>query len=188
MRKIILASTSPRRRDLLRQMGIDFEVVAPEADETVIDGAIPEGLAAELAARKAQSVAHMFPDAIIIGADTIVASADGEIIGKPADAEDAKRILRKLSGSTHSVITGLCLLDTVTGREDIAAEETLVTMRKMTEEEIENYVSSGEALGKAGAYAIQETGDVYVNRIQGSFNNVVGLPTEKLEEMLEAMQ
>ena len=184
MRTIILASTSPRRHDLLSKMGVTFNTAVPDADETIDKEASPKELAAELARRKALSVCGQYENAIIIGADTLVFSADGQIIGKPADAEDAKRILHNLSGTTHSVITGVCVIDTSTGRELLNADETQVTMKKMTDAEIDDYVASGEALGKAGAYAIQETGDAYVKKTEGSFNNVVGLPTEMLKKML----
>ena len=131
---------------------------------------------------KAQAAARKC-DGFIIAADTIVATRFG-IVGKPRSIRDAVRILSRLSGTRHRVITGLCLLDTATGRTKIASEVTYVKMRKMTPEEIQAYVDSGEALSKAGAYAIQETGDRYVEKVEGSLTNVVGLPVELLTKML----
>lgn len=168
-------------------MGIEFETVQPTSDESFEGKTNPRELAIELAKRKAKSVSELFPNALVIGADTIVSASNGSIIGKPENPEDAKRILRKLSGTTHSVISGICIIDTANDAELTDAGETFVTMKEMTDEEIEKYVSSGEAMGKAGAYAIQETGDAYVNKIDGSFNNVVGLPTVLLKRMLARM-
>jgi len=162
-------------------MGLAFEVIEPRIEE--IAAGSPREVAERLAAEKAREVAERAGTGIVIGCDTIV-SAAGEILGKPRDAGDARRILSTLSDTRHAVITGVCVLDAETGRERIASERTYVTMRSWTEAEIDAYVSSGEAMGKAGAYAIQETGDRYVVKIEGSFNNVVGLPTELLARIL----
>ena len=176
---IILASASPRREQLLRAMGHAFEVVEPCVDEHIPPGADPATEAVRLAELKARDVAARVPPAVIIGADTVVAVGD-EILGKPRDRAHAVDMLRRLSGTRHRVITGVCVLDAGSGRAITEAVATAVTMRPMTDDQIRAYVDSGEADGKAGAYAIQETADRYVERIEGSFNNIVGLPTEWL--------
>ena len=181
---IVLASGSPRRRQLLAGMGYEFQIVVPDVDETVGEGADPAAEAERLAVAKAECVAERFDDAVIIAADTLCA-LDGHIIGKPRDRAHAKQMLRRLSGTRHHVITGLCVRDTRTGRRVCESISTAVVMTPMTDEEIADYVDSGEADGKAGAYAIQETGDRYVDHIDGSFNNVVGLPTERLRQILD---
>jgi len=186
--RLILASNSPRRRELLRQAGYRFEVRPPPIDEQGAGGAVSPGAHVEgLAYLKARAAiaAHGLTEGLVLGADTIV-ELGGRIIGKPADEADARRILSALSGSEHHVLTGLALVDVAAGRRHLAHEVTRVRMRVMTAEEINAYVASGEALGKAGAYALQETGDRYVERIDGSLTNVVGLPMELLERLLRA--
>lgn len=186
--RIILASASPRRAELMREMGYQFEVIPSHVDEIFTSGASPAKGAERLAIDKCEEVARMAKanGAIVIGADTIVA-LEGQILGKPDDREHARAMLRRLSGSTHQVITGICIIDTRSGRRIVDSVSTTVTMRRMTEQEITDYVDSGEADGKAGAYAIQETADRYVTRVDGSFNNVVGLPTERLADILSDM-
>ena len=181
--KIILASASPRRSDLLAKMGYEFEVIPADIDETVYPGADPAGEAVRLAVAKAEEVAGHGSPAVVIGADTLCA-LEGDILGKPRDREHAAEMLGRLSGTRHHTITGICVLDTASGRRVAEAVSTAVTMRPMTDEQIREYVDSGEADGKAGAYAIQETADRYVVEIEGSFDNVVGLPTERLAEIL----
>ena len=166
-------------------MGVTFEVVPADVDETVRPGADPTEEAVRLAVAKAEEVATRVPPSVIIGADTLCA-LEGEILGKPRDREHAVDMLRRLSGTRHHVITGLCVLDTEAGWRIAEAVSTAVTMRPMTDEQIREYVETGEADGKAGAYAIQETADRYVLGIKGSFDNVVGLPTERLSEILAA--
>ena len=184
MAELFLASSSPRRFELLKRLGRPFQVVSPQADETLPPG-LPAVQAAEmLAVRKAESVAAGLADGIVLGADTLVAAEDG-IIGKPRGRADAIAILKRLTRAPHIVVTGLCLLDARTGRRRVASDQTRVTMRRMTDAEIEAYVDSGEAMGKAGAYAIQETADRFVERVEGSYSNVVGLPLELLAKMLE---
>jgi septum formation protein len=192
---LVLASNSPRRRELLRQAGYRFAVLSPPVDDSDVDlaGRTPEATVRYLAELKAASVveAHKLADgggpagALVLGADTVVALG-GRIIGKPADEADARHILADLSGSTHRVLTGLALIATATGRRLVDHDVTVVHMRVMTAEEINAYVASGEAMGKAGAYALQETGDRYVESLEGSMTNVVGLPMELLERMLKA--
>jgi septum formation protein len=185
---LILASHSPRRQELLRQAGYRFQVRPPPIDDRAVTGAPSTGAYVEsLAYLKAMAAieVHGLTEGLVLGADTAVELA-GRIIGKPADAADARRILSDLSGSQHAVVTGLALVDLATGRRLLAHDVTRVRMRRMTAEEIDAYVSSGEALGKAGAYALQETGDRYVEELQGSATNVVGLPMALLERMLKA--
>lgn len=186
MKRLVLASASPRRRQLLTRLGYPFDVAAPDADEPLDASLSPGELAQRLAWLKAEAVARDFPDALILGADTLVTTG-GEVLGKPADRQDAIRILTRLGGTRHCVITGVCILDAASGRKWLDAEETWVTMRLMSRAEIEAYVDSGEAMGKAGAYAIQETGDRYVEKVEGSFSNVVGLPLELLARMLKPL-
>lgn len=182
--RVILASNSPRRQRYLAEMGVDFFVDPARIDETPPPGLAPAQVAEELARRKARAVAARHADALVLGADTVVALG-AEVIGKPSDRADAIGILERLSGSRHAVITGICLIDSASGRESADSVVTWVTMKRMSREEIAGYVDSGEAYGKAGAYAIQETADRYVERLEGSFSNVVGLPVERLREMLE---
>ncbi|MFO7898009.1 MAG: Maf family protein [Planctomycetota bacterium] len=182
--RLILASGSPRRRELLAAMGYAFEVLVPRVDESVAPGADAAEAAERLAVAKAEEAARRAPPpAVIVAADTLCALR-GRVIGKPADRDDARRILRRLSGTRHHVITGLCVLDARSGRRVAESVATAVVMKPMTDAQVREYVESGEADGKAGAYAIQETGDRYVARIEGSFDNVVGLPTERLAEIL----
>ena len=182
---LVLASASPRRRALLAEIGVDFVVDAAAIDESLPPGRAPAAAAAELARRKARAVAERRRDGRpVLAADTLVVSADGEVLGKPVDAADARRMLRRLSGTTQSVITGVCLL--VLGTEYVDSVATRVTMRALSEDEIEDYVQSGEPFGKAGAYAIQETGDRFVTAVEGSHSNVVGLPVERVTELLHA--
>ena len=182
--KLILASASPRRAQLLAEAGHPFEVRAPHLREEDITGAAgPRSLAMSLAYAKARRIADELTEGIVLGADTVVCLGD-EIVGKPADLDDARRILRKLSGTVHSVITGVCLVDACRGERLMGAEETLLHMRQLTEQELEAYVASGEGMGKAGAYAIQETGDRYIEIVHGSLTNVIGLPMESLQRHL----
>lgn len=182
--KLVLASRSPRRRELLEQAGYAVEVIPPAADEIPPKGERdPHRIATALALRKARSVWLKRGEGIILGADTITV-LDGEVLGKPDDIEDARRILRRLAGTKHSVITGVCLIDAATGEVVCASEETGVEMKPMTDAEIEKYVLSGEAMGASGAYRIQETGDRFVEGIEGSFSNVVGLPLGLVEELM----
>jgi septum formation protein len=187
--KFILASNSPRRRELMRQAGYRFEVRPPPIEDRGVTGAPSPGAYVEsLAYLKAMAViqGRRLTEGLVLGADTIVELA-GRIIGKPADKADARRILSQLSGSEHHVLTGLALVDVAKRRRLLAHDVTRIRMRRITPEEIDAYVAGGEAMGKAGAYAIQETGDRYVETIDGSLTNVVGLPMELLERMIKAV-
>jgi len=186
--KLILASNSPRRRELLRQAGYRFEVRPPPIEDRGVTGApSPGALVESLAYLKAMASvdAHRMAEGLVLAADTVVVLA-GRIIGKPADEADARRILSELSGSEHRVLTGMALVDVAKRHRLLAHDATRIRMRRITPAEIDTYVASGEAMGKAGAYALQETGDRYVEAIEGSLTNVVGLPMELLERMIKA--
>lgn len=183
---IILASTSPRRRQLLTEAGYTFRVVPPKLDESTFarTAETTRGYAEELALAKARSVAADYPNALVIGADTLC-DLDGEVIGKAADARDAERITRSLFSKPHRVITGLALLRQSNGIEIVRSDVTTVYPRKLTESQIAEHVAAGAWKGKAGAYAIQEVGDAFVERIEGSFTNVMGMPMELLQQLLD---
>ena len=180
---IILASNSPRRQELLRQIGIAFRTIPSDADEAILPGESPEKYAVRVALDKASSVAARTDSGIVIGADTIVVVGD-EILGKPADARDAARMLTMLSGKMHRVITGLAIVDASTTAVKTASAVTRVWFYDMTPEAIESYVATGEPLDKAGAYGIQERGALFVERIDGCYFNVVGLPLSLLAGLL----
>ena len=183
--ELVLASGSPRRRQLLAEAGIPFTVVAPmlAEPEDLFNRLPPMQQAEALAYFKARFVAGSRPNALILGADTIVALG-AAIMGKPADDRHAREMLTALSGTRHVVVTGLALL-AADGRRLIASDVTYITMRAIEPREIDAYVASGEWIGKAGAYAIQETADKFVERLEGSFTNVVGLPMELLGRMMK---
>lgn len=181
--RMILASSSPRRRELLAEAGYVFDMVSPPFVEpalTVLQQA-PAQQAEALAYFKAEAVARMCPGRYILGADTIV-TAGGIILGKPADQPQARQMLRALSGTTHTVITGVALV-WPEGRR-ISSTATIVTMRQMSPGELDEYIASGEWVNKAGAYAIQETADRFITKVDGSFTNVVGLPMELVDRMV----
>lgn len=184
MERFILASASPRRRRLLAEAGYDFEVVPPPVEEprSLSDGLMPSRQAEALAYFKARSVAERARRAVVLGADTVVA-ASGKILGKAADEAEARAMLDELAGIRHAVITGVTLLRPG-GKRTMTSVLTWVTMRPMSREEIDAYVASGEWVGKAGAYAIQESADRYVERVEGSWTNVVGLPMERVTRLL----
>jgi septum formation protein len=187
-KKLILASASPRRQLLLRQIGLQFEVRESGAEETVPDGTHPEAYVKMLSERKASAVAAHERHAIIIGADTIVVIND-TILGKPQDNAEAAKMLKTLSGRTHKVYTGFTLLDRPSGKMTSAVEVTNVTFRTLDDDEIEAYVNSGSPMDKAGAYGIQDDyGAVFVSRIEGCFYNVVGFPLAKFYITLQQFQ
>jgi septum formation protein len=182
-RDFILASASPRRRELLLQVGLSFRTVPSELSESNQGGTEPRQHALYWAAAKAREVAQRFPQEWVLGADTVVV-IDGEILGKPASPAEAEAMLYQLSGRSHLVITGLCLTlnqAAVEGRECV---ETRVSMRKLSAEDIQGYVATGEPMDKAGSYGIQGIGGCLVQRIEGSYSNVVGLPLCETVELL----
>ena len=183
--KIILASASPRRRDLLTAAGFEFEVIPANVDETADPGLPPEELAAALSKKKALHVQPIVPgDAIIIGADTIVVT-DNEILGKPKDEANAFAMLFKLQGRRHTVYTGVTILSHKLIKT--FTESTSVFMRSLTEPEIRRYIATGEPMDKAGAYGIQEKGALLIKRIEGDYFTVVGLPLCRLNIEIKSM-
>ena len=187
MTKLVLASGSPRRAEVLADAGFTFEAVSAGVDESRCEGEPAEAYVRRLAEVKARAVAaRISPPAIVIAADTVVVM-DGEVLGKPASAEDAAQMLRRLDGRTHQVLTGLAVLKIPGGAARVEIETTRVTFAPLTEAEIEAYVASGEPLDKAGAYAIQGRGGRFVARVEGCYFNVVGLPLARLYRILREM-
>jgi septum formation protein len=184
MKNIILASTSPRRKALLEQLGLKFSVDARVKEDTGLIGLEPDELVKAVSLKKAQSVAGFHPDAVIIAADTI-GVIEGRIIGKPHSAKEARAMLAALSGEAHTVITGFTVLETLTGKSVTNSVETTVYFKPLSASEIDAYVATGEPLDKAGAYAIQGKGALLVERIEGDYFNVVGLPLCALSEVLK---
>lgn len=184
---VILASQSPRRRELMALMGIPFEVCGADVDERC-EGA-PETRVALLARRKAAKIHHLFPGRVILSADTLVAGKDG-IFGKPKDGEDAARMLRSLSGGWHEVFTGVCLIDGRDGRERerVEADRTRVLFSPLDDRLIQAYISTGEPMDKAGAYGIQGRGGMFVESLEGSYSNVVGFPMALVRRMLAGFE
>jgi septum formation protein len=181
--ELILASSSPRRQELLREIGIPFQVHAANINEDQLAGEAPIAYALRLAQEKAQVVSKQYPQSYVLGADTIVV-IDGEVLGKPIDDADAARILRRLSGRTHEVTTAVSLVAPGTLAET-RASTTKVYFREIAEAEIQQYVAGGEPMDKAGAYAIQGGASRWTDRIEGEFSNVVGLPLSLVTEMLK---
>jgi septum formation protein len=183
---IILASASLRRKQLLTKAGYKFKVFVPDIDESAFSAEHlePSEYAKQLALAKAKSVAVKFPDCLVISADTI-ADLNGEIIGKPADAKEAEQITRKLFSAPHKVITGVALVRLSDGTEIVESDTTVVYPKHMSTEQITEHIKSGSWRDKAGAYAIQENGDEFVEKIDGSLTNVMGLPMELLQRLLK---
>ena len=179
--RLVLASASPRRRALLAGLGLSFEAIAPGVDETVHEGETPLTYVLRVAREKAAAGARRSPGALVLAADTAVVLG-GLILGKPASVDDARRMVRALSGRRHSVMTGVALDGSARAS---AVVETAVWFRELTEGEISWYAASGEPLDKAGAYAIQGAGGMLVQRIEGSASNVVGLPLAETVELLQ---
>ena len=185
--KLILASSSPRRAEILRDAGIAFDIRATQIDEAALPGETPHAMVARLAEAKARSAAAQMDaglgECIIVGADTTV-ELDGEILGKPRDSAHACEMLAKLSGRTHHVVTGIFLLRLPGNATRAAIEHSAVTFAPLAETEINAYVATGESLGKAGAYAIQGLAGRFIPRIEGCYFNVVGLPLARLFALL----
>jgi septum formation protein len=181
--RLTLASTSPRRRDLLLAHGVAFEVVAPHVEETIGDDDDPVSACVGLAARKAQSVALRVSSGFVLGADTVVWD-DGWILGKPKDRADARRMLGMLAGRTHRVTTGFAVVHVPSQTTRTGEATARVTMRRMTPSEIDSYVASGEADDKAGAYGIQGAASMFVTKVEGARDTVIGLPVERVLDAL----
>lgn len=190
--RVVLASASPRRKELLQRAGVAFEVI-PATGEEIITGENPREVVMKLAFKKAKEVAGKLAakdggELLILGADTVV-TYDGAVLGKPRDEADAVRMLSVLSGSTHSVFTGVALIYQARGTERVLNfyQETRVTMYPMSPEEIQAYVRSGEPMDKAGAYGIQGRGAVFIEKIDGDYNNVVGLPIARVYQEMKKL-
>jgi nucleoside triphosphate pyrophosphatase len=190
---VVLASASPRRAELLRNAGLDFAVCPADVPEVPLDGEEPRLFAERLAREKALAVFQQRPEDVVLGADTVVI-VDREILGKPRDESDAARMLRLLSGRSHLVTTGVCLVgraeprtenrELKTAFQDLRSETTIVTMNRLTDEDIRSYIATGEPMDKAGAYAIQGIASRWISRIEGDYSNVVGLPVSLVWRML----
>ena len=187
-RKLILASTSPRRQELIQEITTNFTVCAPSLEEEVLDEALPLSEALEnLAAQKAMSVAKAHPATLVIGADTIVVK-NGRVLGKPRDADEAKAMLLMLSGATHEVITAVSVVCQEKNLVLKGHDTSYVTFKALSAEEIDAYIKTGEPMDKAGSYGIQGGGGAFVAELTGPFDNVVGLPVERLRALLEEAQ
>jgi septum formation protein len=189
--KLILASASPRRAEILRNAGLEFEVHPAHVDETRFPGESPEDYVRRLGDAKArvaaEHAARKHTRGIIIGADTAVVAA-GELLGKPSGIEDARRMLRLLSGRTHDVLTGVSVLRVPEGTSALHVETTRVTFLELSNHDIEDYIATGEPFDKAGAYGIQGIGRRFVVRIEGSYFNVMGLPLSKVVSLIRALE
>ncbi len=183
-RRIILASQSPRRRAMLDLLRIKFECFPADIDECFLTGEKPRDAVRRIAQSKAEQVKEQVGSALIIAADTVVV-CNGEILGKPVDAQDAFNKLSMLKGRKHEVITAVCVINTESGLCEVQDETTSVYFRDITDEEIGAYILTGEPMDKAGAYAIQGTGAVFIEKIEGCYFNVVGLPLKDLYLMLK---
>jgi septum formation protein len=179
--RVILASASPRRRQLLLLVGIDHEVRPADVDESLLPGEPPDAHAERLARAKAHAVAEREPDAVVIAADTIVV-VDGDVLGKPRDAQDARAMLRRLSGRTHTVLTAVAVA--LAARTESAVESVAVTFRSLRDDEIDAYIATGEPMDKAGAYGIQGYGATIVERVDGDYFSVMGLGLRRLVELM----
>lgn len=184
MEKIILASSSPRRKELLNLIGLSFEIHPSHADETISNELSPSEIVEQLALRKARDVADKYHEGYILGADTIVV-LDEQVLGKPENVDDAFAMLKKLQGREHQVFSGIALIDKKTAKETVSHQVTKVFMKKLTDQEIEAYISTKEPMDKAGSYGIQGYGAMIIDRIDGDYFNVVGLPLSLLEQMFK---
>ncbi|MFK7848477.1 MAG: nucleoside triphosphate pyrophosphatase [Rhodothermales bacterium] len=181
----ILASGSPRRKQLLLQLGMDFRIQVSDADESFVAGTAPALIAEQIATRKVDTISALTPNALTLAADTIVV-IDDEVLGKPETANEAIEMLSRLRNRQHYVYTGLALSHPASGRQIIAHEKTGVFFADLSDEEISTYVAGGSPMDKAGAYGIQDDrGALFVSRIEGDFYNVVGLPLHRLYEMVK---
>ncbi len=182
-RPLILASASPRRRELLQGLCVPFHIHPSSCDETIPNGAMPHEAVEALALLKARAVAEHYDSGLVIGSDTIVV-CDGEILGKPVDEQDAWRMLSLLQGRSHEVYTGIAVVDSETGAHRASYSRTVVYMRPLPDAMIERYIRTGEPNDKAGSYAIQGIGAMLIERIDGDYFTVVGLPLNRLADLL----
>ncbi len=184
--RLVLASGSPRRAELLSQIGVTFQACRSDVQESGHSGNAVE-VTQKLALLKAKAIANHYPEAIVIGADTLV-SLNGTLLGKPADEADARAMLTLLQGTSHEVVTGIALVHAKPARDIVWVERTTIYFRELKRAEINTYIASGEALDKAGAYGIQGRAAAFVKRIEGCYFNVVGLPLASLVEQLRKFQ
>lgn len=187
MRQIILASTSPRRKQLLEQIGVEFTVEQTYFDEDVLLALPPNELVQAFARGKATDVALRFPEAIVIGADTMVVSKNG-LMGKPKNEEEAREALRMLRGKSNEVMTGLAVMCKATGQEFVLMSSATVYMTDISDEEIDEYIASGEPMDKAGSYAVQDRGARFIERVDGDYSAVVGLPVSRVWRLLKEIK
>ena len=187
MKNIYLASSSPRREQILKDIGLNFAISPPINFQEELNGANPGVVVCENALGKAKEISDKHKDSIVIGCDTIVAF-NNEILGKPLTPDNAYMMLYKLSGNCHSVFSGLAVIDTQIHKELVGYDKTEVKFKVLSEREIKDYIESGGPLDKAGAYGIQECGETFVESVKGSFSNVVGLPKELLLRFLEELK
>ncbi len=180
---LLLASTSPRRRELLALLGVPFDVVEPQFEERLVPGLSPAELVKDFAAGKARSCAERHPEAWVLGSDTVIV-VDDVVLGKPADGADAERMLRLLRGREHRILTAVALHRRADGRDETGVAAVRVWMKPFTEAELAAYLRTGESLGKAGAYSIQGEGGRLIARIEGDFTAAVGLPLKLTAELL----
>ncbi len=185
MAHIVLASSSPRRKELLQQLGLDFEIYSPDIDESVHENELVHHYVERLAREKAQTVLKLFPEAIVIAADTSL-GLDGQIIGKPESKNHAFEIWKQLSGRWHDVFSGLC----VATQQQMLSQvvQTQVEFQRLTTQDMEDYWTTGEPVGKAGGYAIQGIASQYIPQIQGSYSNVVGLPLYEFAQLFKRVK
>lgn len=183
---IILASESPRRQDLLNQMGVEFIVIPSGIDEDEPLDELPGPYCARLAVQKAEAVGHYKPEHLVLGADTVVALGD-RIMGKPKNKDDAAEMLRTLSGQWHEVWTGMCLFQKMQEIQLVKSVRSNVKFKDLSHDEIDCYIETGEPMDKAGSYAIQGIGAKLVREVNGSYHNVIGLPTSELGSMFEQL-
>ncbi|MFP4661332.1 MAG: Maf family protein [Halanaerobiales bacterium] len=187
MAKLVLASASPRRQELMKMLGFNFTIVPSKINEEEFIDMEPVEMVKELARAKAEEVADLVEDTLVIGSDTIVV-LDDLVLGKPSDQEEAVSILKKLRNRKHSVMTAIAIYDTVSGKVSVDYEETDVFMGPISDEDIMEYVKTGEPMDKAGAYGIQGIGGIFVEKINGSYFTVMGLPIHKLVQMLKEFE
>jgi septum formation protein len=182
--EILLASTSPRRKELLQMLRVPFEVIPPVFPEAIRSDQDPLDQTKALALGKARSVAFRFPDRLVLGSDTLI-EVEREILGKPQAPDEARRMLRRLAGRTHLIHTAIALVRTSDGLEEVAVETVRVWMKELSEEELTRYLATGESLGKAGAYGIQGQGGTLIQRLEGDYTAAVGLPLRLVAELLQ---
>lgn len=181
---LILASASPRRADLLRQAGLSFRIIVPEVEEMITGKVPPQELVKQLSREKAQQVAAKIKSGFVLGADTLVFHRKA-ILGKPGDHDEAREMLKRLQGDRHEVLTGLCLVDAATGNFESGMAITAVWLKPLSDGQINAYIATGEPLDKAGAYGIQGKAGLFVEKIEGCYFNVVGLPLGLLYDLLK---